>query len=295
MFGLYFGNYLMEKNKISSSQFEDVILQQQKTRVKLGLIAVSEKLLTNKQADEINDIQRTMDSRFGDIAIEKGYLLSEEVTYLLNMQGNPYLQFVQVCTENNLLTIQEIETYLEQFRIDNNFSTSDLDAIKSGDIDRIIPVFVDTDEAYVGECFSLTLRNLVRFINSNIIIKKAYKVQEYAFGALASQKMIGDHDFFVGFGCKGKELLNIANPFAKEVFTEMDEDSFDSVCEFINCTNGLYASKLSHENVHIDMTPPLFYSGKKLSSKGEISVVPVLINGEQADLIIALDNQPGIE
>lgn len=294
MFGLYFGKYLVEKNKISQSQFEDVMLQQQKTRVKLGLIAVSEKLLTTKQAEEINEIQRKMDRRFGDIAIEKGYLLAEEVTYLLNMQGNPYLQFVQVCTENNILTIPEIEKDLEEFKNDNNFSDSDLDALKSGDIDRIIPVFVDTDAPFGGECISLTIRNIIRFINNNIILRKAYKVHDYTFGVLASQHMIGDHEIFVGFAGKNKELLEIANPFAKEEFTEMDEDAFDSVCEFINCTNGLYASKLSHEDIHVDMTPPLFYTGKRITSKGDICVVPILINGVQADLLVAVDNQLGI-
>lgn len=291
MFGLYFGNYLVEKNIISGSQFEDVIQQQQSTRVKLGLIAVSERLLTTKQAEEINDIQRTMDRRFGDIAIEKGYLVAEEVTHLLNMQGNPFLQFVQVITDNNILTMQEIETYLEQFKDDNNFTTSDLDAIKLGDIDRIIQAFVDINEPLVGECISLSLRNIVRFINNNIMLKKAYRVNEYSFGSMASQKMVGDHEFFVGLAAKGKELLNIANPFAKEEFTEIDEDSLDAVCEFINCTNGLYASKLSNEEIHIDMTPPLFYIGKTISSEGDICVVPVIINGEQADLLVSLNKR----
>lgn len=289
MFGLYFGNYLVEKNKISRSQFENIMLQQQKARVKLGLIAVSEKLLTAKQADEINELQRKTDSRFGDIAIEKGYLLAEEVTHLLNMQGNPYLQFVQVVTENNILSVNEIEKYLGEYKKDNNFSDSDIDALKSGDVDRIIPVFVNTDTPLRGECISLILRNIVRFISSNLIIKKAYQVHEYKFGALASQKMIGSHEFFVGLACQNKELLSIANPFAKEEFTEMDEDSFDSVCEFINCTNGLYASKLSHEDIHIDMTPPLFYSDKKLTAEKGIYVVPVIIDGKQSDLIITVD------
>ncbi len=294
MFGLYFGNYLVEKNKISQSQFEDVMEQQQKTRVKLGLIAVAEKLLTIKQAEEINDIQRKMDCRFGDIAIEKGYLLAEEVTHLLNMQGNPYLQFVQVVTENNILTIQELENDLENFKSDYHFSDADIDALKSGDIDRIIPVFVDIDIPFSSECISLTLRNVVRFINNNILIKKSYKVKEYEFATLASQMMMGDHEIFVGFAGNGNDLLEIANPFAKEEFKEMDEDAFDSVCEFINCTNGLYASKLSSEDIHIDMTPPLYYTGKKITASEDFYVVPIIINGKQADLIVSVNNQLGI-
>lgn len=295
MFGLYFGNYLVEKNKISQSQFEDVMLQQQKTRVKLGLIAVSEKLLTTKQAEEINDIQKKMDRRFGDIAVEKGYLLTEEVTHLLNMQGNPYLQFVQVCTENNILTLQQIENFIEEFKNDNKFSDYDLDALKSGDIDRIIPVFVKTDSTLCGECISLAIRNIVRFINNSILLKKTYIAHEYSYGALACQKLVGDHDIFVGLASECKELLEIANPFAKEIFTDMNEDAFDSVCEFINCTNGLYASKLSLEDIHIDMTPPLFYKEKKITTEGDICVVPIIINGVQSDLLVVINNHVEIE
>lgn len=295
MFGLYFGNYLVEKNKISWSQFEDVIMQQQKTRVKLGLIAVAEKLLTTKQAEEINEIQKKMDRRFGDIAIEKGYLLSEEVTYLLNMQGNPYLQFVQVLTENNILTLAQIETYLQEYKQENNFSDSDIDALKSGDIDRIIPVFIDVDTPFAGECISLALRNIVRFISNNIIIKKQHIVKEYTFDSFASQRMVGDKDILVGFACRNKELLQIANPFAKENFTELDEDSFDAVCEFINCINGLYASKLSHDDIHIDMTPPVYYTNKKITSDNDIYVVPVIINGEQVDLLVTVNGQVEIK
>lgn len=291
MFGQYFGNYLMEKNKISQSEFEDLMLQQQSARVKLGLIAVTEKLLTTKQAEEINEIQKQMDRRFGDIAIEKGYLLNEEVTYLLNMQGSPYLKFVQSLTEKNILTIEEIENYIEEYRKDNGFSITDIDALKSGDIDRIIPIFVDTDIPFTGDCISLIIRNIVRFINNSILIKKSYAVKSYTYGKLAYQHMIGDYQFFVGFAGKDKELLTIAEPFAKEKFTEMDDDAFDSVCEFINCTNGLYASKLSSEDIHIDMTPPLFSTDNIITSKGDIYVVPIIINGEQADLLVAVNNQ----
>ncbi len=290
MFGLYFGNYLLEKNILSQSQFESITMEQQKTRVKLGLIAVAEQLLTTRQADEINEIQRRMDQRFGDIAVEKGYLKPEDVTYLLNMQGNPYLQFVQVITENNILTLQEIENFLDDFKAVNNFSDSSIDALKSGDIDRIIPIFIDVTAPFADECIRLSIRNIVRFIHNNIVLKKSYKVNEYSYGSLAYQQMVGDHQLFVGIAATGNELLAIANPFAKEAFTEINEDSFDSVCEFINCINGLYASKLSHEDINIDMTPPLFSVDKKMTSTGEIYVVPIMVNGEQVELIVVTDS-----
>jgi CheY-specific phosphatase CheX len=90
--------------------------------------------------------------------------------------------------------------------------------------------------------------------------------------------------------CKDKELLTIANPYARETFQLMDDDAFDSVCEFINCTNGLFASKLSQRDIQVDMEPPLFYTGKRLLAKGSITVVPVIIDGTPVDLLFSVDN-----
>ena len=93
---------------------------------------------------------------------------------MLNLQGNSYLKFVQTLTENNIMTMDQIESALENFKNENNFSDTELEALKSGDIDRIIPVFVDTNIPLAGECITLAIRNIIRFINNNIKLKKAY-------------------------------------------------------------------------------------------------------------------------
>lgn len=291
MFGLYFGGYLLERNIISQSQLEDVMARHHSSRAKLGLIAVAEKLLTAKQADELNELQKLKDSRFGDLAIEKGYLTKEEVNHLLNLQGNSYLKFIQSLTEMNIMTMDQIESALDDYRKDNNFSDAELDALKSGDIDRIIPIFVDTDLPFVGEAITLAIKNIIRFINNNIKLKKLYRVKEYNFPSIAYQQMIGSHELYVCFAGEDEALLNIASPFAKEEFVKMDEDAFDSICEFINCNNGLYASKLSEEDIHIDMTPPKFDQNKTLTSDGDIYIVPIVIDGKQIDLLVVLDHK----
>ena len=48
------GNYLVGSGKISSEQLEVVVQQLDKIRVKLGLIAVAEGMMTLAQADEVN-------------------------------------------------------------------------------------------------------------------------------------------------------------------------------------------------------------------------------------------------
>lgn len=291
MFGQYFGNYLVEKNRISQVDLDDILLQLNSLQVRLGTIAVAEKLMTKKQAEEVNLLQRQMDKRFGDIAIEKGYLLPEELNHLINLQGKPYLKFLQALTDKQLIAMEEIDEIFDEYQKDNQFTTYDLDAIISGDIDRIIPVFVHSQNTLLKECAGLAIRNLVRFVNNNITLKHSYITKEYPFGSLSCQQMIGEYEFFVAFASSSNQLLEIANPFAKEQFSELHDEAFDSVCEFINCINGIFASKLSIEDINIDMTPPVFYRDKSLSSDGEILVVPVIINQKQCDLLISMNHK----
>ena len=66
------GNYMMEKGLLSRTQLVKSYQIQETHRAKLGVIAVSEKLMTIAQAEQVNALQASMNKRFGDIAIEKG-------------------------------------------------------------------------------------------------------------------------------------------------------------------------------------------------------------------------------
>ena len=86
MFGIYFGKYLQDKGIITASQYNEIILENKTSRVKMGLLAVESGLMTPEQTDEVNQLQTMMDRRFGDIAIEKGYLTDAQVESLLKKQ-----------------------------------------------------------------------------------------------------------------------------------------------------------------------------------------------------------------
>lgn len=290
MFGYFFGDYLVKNNLITKSQFDVINEYQKSLRVKLGTIAVTEKLLTEKQADEINNLQIKMDKKFGDIAVEHEYLTPKQVDLLLNLQGSPYHQFVQALIDKTEMTQSSVEKYVHDYQESNALTYENLEAIKSGDIDRIAPIFITIDNPLCNDHIYLALRNIIRFIDNQIVIKKYYSVNEYSFDNLASQFLKGEHNILFGFAGKDDSLLSIANPFAKEEFNDVDEDAFDSVCEFINCINGLFASKLSDDDIDIDLLPPVSYTGQKLISTGNIHVIPVVINGNEVDLLLSMDN-----
>ncbi|HHT97897.1 MAG TPA: hypothetical protein GXZ90_08405 [Clostridiales bacterium] len=290
MFELYFGKFLLEKNKISQEQYDFIITELQNTHVKLGLIAVAENLLTKNQADTINQLQKVSDKRFGDIAIEKGFLLQEEVNHLLNLQQNSYSKMLQVIIDNNILTMEEIKLASNDFQLISDYSDREFEHLKSGEIDRIFSVFSNIDNNYINDLASLMVRNVIRFINTNITLDKSYKTNCYEFKNMASQTLVGDIDIFIGIAGNDNNLTVIAEPYAGESFNVVDEDVFDAIGEFINCSSGLFASKLSIENISLDMTPPISYINKKIVSAEGIYVVPVTINNNTIDLVLTIDS-----
>ena len=74
MFDRIFANYLVSEGKLDEKKLAEVFTSQAEKRVRLGVIAVSEKMMTIEQVEEVNQLQAIYDKRFGDIAIEKGYL-----------------------------------------------------------------------------------------------------------------------------------------------------------------------------------------------------------------------------
>ena len=95
MFFRVFGNYLKEKNLLDDKQIDALMKYRRENRVKLGMLAVEQGLMTAEQAEEVNRLQAMQDKRFGEIAIEKGYLTAVDMEQLIAKQGNPYFLFLQ--------------------------------------------------------------------------------------------------------------------------------------------------------------------------------------------------------
>lgn len=292
MFGIYFGNYLQNKGVISKEQYFELLEEIKTARLKMGLLAIVNGLMTEAQAEEVNQLQQMQDRRFGDIAIDRGYLTDEQVTSLLKMQGDQYLLFVQALIDHEYLTLEGIQQELKAYKKDERFSALDLDAIKSSDLDKIVPVFTKeiSIPPVMKDYIALIARNFVRFIDTDFRLEQVERIHSASVSFMASQDMEGDFNFFVGISGDEDALLEAASIYGKETFTQVDEDTLDAVCEFINCNNGLYASKLSEEDVELELMPPAMYTKKtKIQSDGPMYRMPVYISGKRLELIICLE------
>lgn len=290
MFCRCFGDYLLGKNIITQEQYDSVLSYRKTNRVKLGLIAVEQKLLTVTKAEEVNRLQMKMDKRFGDIAVEMGYLNEEEVSMLLKMQGNPYLLFVQAVTENDIMSKEKVDACLVGFEKDNGYTYAEVEALKNGEIDKVVALLTKADQPY-DEIVTLVVKNLIRFVSTDIAIGMKKFSKEVKVSHIAMQELQGDYPMLLALSCESEELLAVASPYGKEEFASIDADALDAVCEFINCTNGLYASKLSQDNIELDMLPPSSHEHVTLTTEGEFYELDLQVSGQWIKLVIAVNIQ----
>ena len=289
MFSQFFGNYLLENSKITPEQYEACMNYIKANRVKLGLIAESEGLLTSSQVMELNYLQVQSDERFGDLAVKKGYLTESDVNYLLGLQSNPYLLFVQALDENNCLTHDEIDYNLTAFQKENDYSNSIMKAIRDGNIEGMLPAFVNIQDRRYLDLIGLALRNIIRFINTFLRIAPGEFISGRTHKYAAYQHTIGDYQCVLGFTGEDDGILMMADGYAKEDFGTVDEDALDSIAEFTNCVNGLYAAELSFQNIAMDMMPPKLSFDEPIDVNGEYYTLPIYLEGKRSDLIIRID------
>ncbi len=292
MFDVYFGKYLQDTGVITEEQYLDIIEANRKSRVKLGIIAVADGLLTEEQADEINRIQAQEDARFGDIAVRKGYLTDAQVGELLRKQGDSYLLLVQELLERNILSLEEIQKHINHYKKSERFTSLDIDALKSADIDSVIQVFIREMQvpAVIKDYLALMARNMVRFIDNKIRFERIEKIYTYTNKYIASQSFTGDYELFIGIGGNGNKI--IGESYAKEVFDNIDEDCLDAVCEFINVSNGIYASKLSQEEIVLDMLPPTMYTDvTTIDTDGIMFLLPCFVRGQRVDIVVCMETK----
>lgn len=289
MLSQLFGKYLVEQKALTDDTLNNILKEQEGTRVRLGTIAVADGLLTEAQADEINHLQTQMDKRFGDIAVEQKYLTENQVSALLKKQGNSTMKFYQLLTDMAGLSLSKIDEYMNGFKNANGFTDDELEALKEENIEKLIPLFAATMNSMVTSLSGLVLRNLTRFVTSDFYPERMRKAKDYEYTVLAGQAIKGDHILYLGFATQNdmSGIVELAKDFAKEDNNLTSDEVYDAVCEFCNLNNGLLASESSKNGINIDMLPPEVYMGQKIS--GSAYVMPIVINNCHIDMIISVD------
>ena len=294
MFGELFGRYLVDENVIERTTLDKLLKEQAETRVKLGMMAVAEGLITDAQATEINHRQQKEDKRFGDIAIEMGALTEAQVDDLLKRQGSPYMRFIQILVDETGVEASDIDGYLEGFRKKEGFDNSELDAIKEENVGGYISAFATSSQPYISNIAGQVLRNMTRFVSSDFYIDRLKRVDEIPYQTLTIQHCHGDHSIYIGLLTENGDdaFILMASHITGKTYDSMTPEVYDAVGEFINAVSGLITTELASERMVIEIDPQTFF--EKQSIRGRGYVLPIYIEGREIELFISVDSEVDI-
>ncbi len=112
-----FGDYLIEKGVVSKEDLDTALKFQTEKSLRLGALAVENRLLTERQLSIILDHQREVEAAglFGEIAINMKFLSQEQVSNLLEKQKEYDKITGQILVLSGALSKKEKEKELKLF------------------------------------------------------------------------------------------------------------------------------------------------------------------------------------
>lgn len=291
MFDRIFADYLVETGKLSEQNVEVIFSTKEERRARLGVIAVTEKMLTTEQADEVNQLQAVYDKRFGDIAIDNGFLTKEQVERLLNLQGNAFLTFIQSIVDHGCLTMDEINDALERYQKEHSLTLGDIENLKSCDIEKIVPIFLFKQPELLISLCGVILRTIYRLVDHRVFMKQPYTTTELPFSYISMQDLFGDHTILNAVCGDIDVLRKTAIGFAGEEFIHNEEDCLDGLCELINSINGMFASRMSQDDMDmdLDMNVPQYHLEPGTLKADSLLCIPVVVFDQELTFVLSLD------
>ncbi|MGN0159868.1 MAG: chemotaxis protein CheX [Lachnospiraceae bacterium] len=135
--------------------------------------------------------------------------------------------------------------------------------------------------------------NCIKFYaDSDISLSDIRIVDEYDADYFACQMSHGDTDVLFGLSGTQEAMLHLAECIAEESFTEINEDSYDVMCEFTNMVNGNFAGFLEEDDMEMEAVPPMCCQNCHVRASGNFCVLSLQIDGKSLEFVSIIDVIP---
>jgi CheY-specific phosphatase CheX len=276
---------------VNREQLQEVLDLQKSVHVKLGVLALNLGYMNSAQVQEVHQQQMKQDKRFGEIAIQLGYLTEKQLLTLLSSQKQGHLQLSQALIDKKYLTLTGLENALESYKDDCQLTNEQLELLKQGNIDEIVPAFLNFDDPtcinIYNDYTALLLKNIVRLLDESPFLKKEALPNKYSAEILVSQEIQGKYNLITSIAADKKTVLRLASKFAGEQFMELDEMAKASITEFLNVHNGIFLVNMSNQNIELQMNPQEIYQNVSIEKNNGTYIIPIYITDGKIYLIIS--------
>jgi hypothetical protein len=279
MLNRLFGNYLVEKGKLTLEQLNILLPVKKEFKAGLEIIAVVTKAMTPTAVQElINSIDKEIE-HFGETAVNQGMITDDKLDELLTYQSNDFMKFAQLLVDHGYVLYDTINHEMDEFQQKRDLSDVQLSALIHDDLDQCINIFVPLKSPQLKELAKTLVQTIRRLIDKDVYLEKAYTAHSVQLDKYACQMIVGDMHLKFYISASNDGLLAIANHFTGDTYATVTEDALDSVGEFINCVNGLFATNMSYDNISVDMNSPEYAMEGPFISNEMLYVIPMHVNG----------------
>ena len=248
----FFGQYLLEKGRITSQQLVDALEYQKSISSPIGALALDHGLLTVDQMKLILGRQLKSEKRFGELSVSLGLLTQAQLDELLQAQTTHKLLLGEALMVKGYISVETLERELREYQREEDKLSSQLNAtFNTIGNKQIVKTFTD-----------LMVMMFNNFGQQDIKVEHCETGKEKIrlFRWVISQKIAGEN---VEFNCllsvPPKLLLQMASTMLDQNISTADELALDATKEFVNIANGNACAKLSETGVELTMLPPEVY------------------------------------
>lgn len=279
MLNRLFGNYLVEKGKLTLEQLNILLPVKKEFKAGVEIIAVITKAMTSTAVQELlNSIDKEIE-HFGETAVSQGLITDDKLDELLAYQSNNFMKFAQLLVDQGYVSYDTINHEMDEFQQKKELNDVQLSALIHDDLDQCINIFIPLKSPQLKELVKTLVQTMRRLIDRDVYLDKAYTARSVQLDKYACQMIIGDMHIKFYISASNDGLLAIANHFTGDTYATVTEDALDSVGEFINCVNGLFATNMSYENISVDMNSPEYAIEGPFISNEMLYVIPMHANG----------------
>ena len=111
----FFGQYLVQENVIPEEALNAALNLMATRNQRIGALAVAEGILTQDQADQINQEQRFSDRPFGAIAVSQGVLTEPQLQALVQQQRQAKIRLGEALIYLEHLNAEQLVKHLRHF------------------------------------------------------------------------------------------------------------------------------------------------------------------------------------
>jgi CheY-specific phosphatase CheX/transposase-like protein len=248
----FFGQFLLEKGRITSQQLVDALEYQKAVNPPIGALALEHGMLTANQVYAVLK-QLKNDKQFGELAVAMGMLSAAQVNELKQMQSSHKVLLGEALIAKGYISVEALERELKEYKKAEERTFAQIDAS-----------FNEIANKHIVRTFTDLMVMMFTDFGGQQDIKveqcETGKEKVRLFRWVISQKIAGeDVEFNCLLSVPPKLLLQMASTMLDQTVSTADDLALDATKEFVNIANGNACAKLSEDGVNLTMQPPEVY------------------------------------